>query len=284
MASGNGTVVVSYVSAPHAGYLKLFRAYAGSVLYILGREFISEFVPLVRHLPGVEPGEAAEMVRSLGIFSDVRVLTKEMLNDFQPAVVVMPDDDVSHAVAERYFHGSDARFDGRWKLRWDWGSSQKKMVPDGRTVTRGEFERRVMGEAFASAAKSSDWWRQVGAVLVRDGVILLAAYNKHLPNEHTAYHYGDPRSLFEQGVGIEVSVSGHAEVLLLATAARQGICTRGCELFVSTFPCPPCAYPVSYSGICRLYYAEGYALLNAADALDARQIEIIRVDMTHTPS
>lgn len=280
MNSTTDRALVAYVPVPHAGYLKFFRAYPGSVLYVLGDEFIQEFPSLVRHLPGAMPGEVQAMVRALGIFSDVRILTLANIAAVQRSHIVMPDEDVSRALAEQYFAESDIAFDGRWRLRWDWGSSQKKLDPGGRRVTCSEFEREMMGRTITIAGRSPDWWRQVGAMLSKDGTVLLAACNKHQPSEQSAYLYGDPRSNFEQGVGIEVSVSGHAEVLLLAEAARRGIKTEGCELYVNIFPCPPCAYPVSHSGIYRLYYAEGYSLLHAADALDARNIEIVRVDMT----
>lgn len=273
-------VLVAYVPTPHAGYLKFFRAYARSILYVLGKDFIRQFPSLVRHLPGAEPEEVQAMVRALGIFPDVRILTPESLETIRPLRIVMPDEDVSHALAEKHLADASVTFDGSWRLRWDWGSVQKSRRPEGeRVITSDELHRSLAHRALKLADRSPDWWRQVGALLVRDGEVLLAAFNRHVPSEQSAYCYGDPRSQFEAGRSIEVSDAMHAEMGLAAEALQRGICTEGCDVFVSTFPCPPCAYPWAHSGIKRLFYIDGYSLVSAAETLDAKDVEIVRVDI-----
>lgn len=277
--------LISYVPSPHAGYLKLFRRYPGSTLYVLGEELIKEFKPLVKNLPAITPSEAASMVRSLDIFARVRILTQATcLEPPSLGEIVMPDEDISHALAKEYFKDKEVTFDGSWRLRWDWGTSQKNERPaNERLVSVEEFDREIMRKGSKMAAKSSDWWRQVAALLVKDGKILVAAYNKHMPSEHSAYLFGDPRSNFDQGVSIEVSIASHAERRVQAIAARDGVSTSGCDLYVTTFPCPPCAYAWAESGIRRLYYRDGYSALEGANALSAYDIEIIRVEMEDTP-
>ncbi|MFA6969714.1 MAG: deaminase, partial [Candidatus Paceibacterota bacterium] len=250
--------VIAYVASPHAGYLKFFREYEGSVLYVLGDELIRKFPSLVRHLPGVAPEESQKMIQALGIFSDVRILTPSELYNLRYSRIVMPDEDVSHALAKDYFTDALVEFDGRWRLRWDWGATQKNRRPEGeRVVSVDELDRELMRSAFREADRSPDWWRQIGALLVKDGIILLAAFNQHVPHEQSVYCYGDPRSNFEPGQCIEVSSAAHAEMVLLRTAAARGICTAGCDLCVTTFPCPPCAGPWSFAGLRRLYYTDG---------------------------
>ncbi len=276
-------ILIAYVPTPHAGYLKLFQAYKESVLYVLGGEFIQQFNSLVRHLPGVAPEESQKMIRALNIFADVRVLTMTEINDVnfrQSHNIVMPDEDVSHALAEKYLSYASVVFDGSWRLRWDWGSVQKGRIPEGeRNVSLYEFDRIFIRQAFAGANRSPDWWRQVGALLVKEKKVILAAFNQHVPNEQSAYHYGDPRSQFEVGERIDFSGSLHAEMGLLAEAARRGISTEGSDLYVTTFPCPSCAYSLARTGIKRLFYAEGYSLVAGAEALEAGNVEIIRVEM-----
>lgn len=273
--------LVAYVPAPHGGYLKLFRAYAGSILYILGDEFIQQFPSLVRNLPGIKPEEAQQMIRSLGIFSDVRILSWANIEGVRQMDVSMPDEDVSHALAKNHFAGTAVTYDGSWRLRWDWGSVQKARRPEGeRVISVDELDRELMRRAFGIATRSPNWWRQIGALLVKNGEVLLAACNQDVPNEQSAYLYGDPRSVFDQpGQCLEVSGSIHAEMVLMAEAARRGISTKDCSLYSSTFPCPPCAYNWSFSGISRLYYADGYSLVAGAEALQAKDVEIIRVEM-----
>ncbi len=276
-------VLIAYVPTPHAGYLKLFRAYKGSILYVLGKEFVQQFPSLVRNLPGVAPEESQKMIQALNIFADVRVLTMAEMNDvdfWQSHNIIMPDEDVSHALVEKYFTNTSVVFDNSWRLRWDWGEVKKERRPEGeRKVSLYGLDRALMRQAFDGANRSPDWWRQVGALLVKDKEILLAAFNRHVPNEQSAYHYGDPRSQFEAGKCIDVSGALHAEIGILAEAARRGISTKGNDLYVTTFPCPPCAHAWAFTGIRRLFYVEGYSLVAGAEVLEAGNVDIIRVEM-----
>ncbi|MHB8914141.1 MAG: deoxycytidylate deaminase [Minisyncoccota bacterium] len=265
---------------PHAGYLKFFRAHAGGVLYVLGKDLIQQFPSLVRNLPGVTPEESKRMIQALGIFSRVCVLTSENLNVIQSSDVTMPDEDVSRSLAERYFARGRVSFDASWRLRWDWKSLTVSHRPEGeRVVSFDELDRNLMRLAFGHADRSPDWWRQVGALLVKERNILLAAFNRHVPSEQSAYHYGDPRSSFEAGQRIDVSGALHAEIGIIAEAARRGISMEGCDLYVTTFPCPPCAYACACTGIRRLYYADGYSLIAGAETLEANGVEIVHVEM-----
>ena len=274
-------VLIAYVSTPHAGYLELFRKYAGGVLYVLGYEYQRQFPALVRHLPGILPEEAKSMIQALGVFSDVRILSSRTLPDvLQAKSIVMPDEDVSHAFAKKYLAKSKVFFDGCWRLRWDWGATQKNRRPeDERMVSADELDRELMNRAFRESAASPDWWRQIGALLAKNGEVLLTAFNRHVPSDQSAYCYGDPRSNFEQGQCIELSGALHAEAGIVAEAVKLGISMKNCDLYVTTFPCPACAYLCAFTGIRRLYYATGYSLVVGAETLQAKGVEIIRVEM-----
>ena len=278
--------VVAYVPSPHRGYVELFKAYEGGMLYILGMRLASEFPSLTRHLPANKPEQVAVMVESLNIFGRIKILRPDNILEVRKVPhIIMPDEDVSHALAEKYFAGQSVHFDGAWRLRWDWGSVQHKRQPQGQQIiSRLEFDREMMGQAFKAAERSSDWWRQIGALLVKDGKVMLVAFNKHFPSEQSPYLYGDPRSLFEAGQSIEMSSALHAEAGIVSAAADRGISTRGCDLYVTTFPCPGCAYLCANSGLRRVFYVEGYSLIEGADALRSRNIEIIRVELENPPS
>jgi dCMP deaminase len=273
------TVLVAYVPAPHSGYLKLFRKYTGGILYILGEDFIQKFPSLVRHLPGVKPEEARRMIGALDIFSDVRVLTFADIDTVRRSAIIMPDEDVSRVFAKEYFAEATVVFDDCWRLRWDWGATQKKRRPGAEgAITRERFDQDIIRSAFRLATRSPDWWRQIGALLVREGEVLIATFNRHVPCEQSAYLEGDPRSNFEQGQYIECSSALHAEAGIVAEAARRGLSMDGCYLYVTTFPCPPCAYLCAHTGIRRLYYADGYSLVAGAETLQANDVEIIHVE------
>ncbi|MCH7597621.1 hypothetical protein IID27_01065 [Patescibacteria group bacterium] len=273
-------IIVSYVPSPHRGYIEFFRKYEGGVLYVMGSELIKEHTSLVRNLPANTPEDVVRMLRSLGIFSEVHVLKSEGIRALMSeSSLVMPDEDVSHALAEKYFKGTLIHYESVW-LRWDWGSSRKKNAPiEHRAVTYKELDRELMGRAYEQSEKSSDWWRQVGAIAVKDGAILFGAFNRHQPSEHTPYLVGDPRSHFEPGESIEMSSALHAEVGIISAAARNGVCLEGASLYITTFPCPPCAYAIANSGIKHVYYAEGYSLLGAQEVLIPKGVELVHVRM-----
>ena len=193
--------------------------------------------------------------------------------------VTMPDEDVCHELAQRYLGGCDVRFD-RTFLRWDRVNTLIKRIPAGdRAIVAGTMDRELMGSAFAEAQKSSDWWRQVGAVLVRDGQVILAAHNRHLPTDYTPYIDGDPRNAFFKGVNIELGTVLHAEKALICEAARRGIATDGSRLYVTTYPCPPCAKAIAVCGIRRCYYSDGYAMLDGEQVLHDAGVETVFVPM-----
>jgi dCMP deaminase len=134
-----------------------------------------------------------------------------------------------------------------------------------------------MGVAMKEAQKSPDWWRQVGSVIVKNGEIIFSGYNKHKPTEQTSYINGDPRSNFDAGKNIEVSIALHGEAGLIATAAREGISLQGASIYVTTFPCPNCAMLIMQSGIKKVYYKDGYSLLHAEEMFQSAGIEIVQV-------
>lgn len=58
---------------------------------------------------------------------------------------------------------------------------------------------------------------------------------------------------------IEFSRSIHAEMDALLSAAREGITTDGCDLYVTTYPCHSCARHLVAAGIRNVFFVEPYA-------------------------
>jgi len=70
---------------------------------------------------------------------------------------------------------------------------------------------------------------------------------------------------------LEFSRAVHAEMAAVFAAARKGVSTVGCRLFVTTFPCHYCARGLVAAGIAEVQYVEPYpksqALALHADAI-----------------
>ncbi len=96
-----------------------------------------------------------------------------------------------------------------------------------------EFMQLALAEARAAAIRREV---PIGAVIVRDGVVLARAGNR-------VEELADP--------------TAHAELLAIREAAAR----RGeprlvdCDLYVSLEPCPMCAAAISFARLRRLYFA-----------------------------
>lgn len=272
--------VVAFVASLHGGYLRFFREYADADCFIFGEALIAAYPELVRHLPGAAPRDTQRMLQALSIFRSVHVIEPSGIGGLAAYEgIILPDEQVSRAFAADYLAGCPVAFDNTWRLRWEWESTQKSQPVDSVRSTSVHSHQQFMRRAVTCAQMSPDWWRNVGAVLVRDGNVVLEAYNDHLPNEQSAYVEGDPRSSFEPGKCIDRTLALHAEMSILAEAARQGISTSGCDLYVSTFPCPPCANALAKSGIRRLFFQDGYSLVAGLASLQSRGISVVRVSL-----
>ena len=265
----------------HAGYEALFDRHADAdEVLLLGTSFADDFPVLRKEIRALAPDVAAGYLVASGRFESVRVVERDTLTAALVGdVVVVPDEGIMHAVMEP--HTSQAIVWERTFLRWDrsWSLAGKPPSYDG-SISVSELDRALMLQAADEAGLSSDWWRQVGAVAVRDGEVLGTAHNAHRPTEYTPYLNGDPRNDFSRGVHMELSTAIHAEATLIGRAARSGTALAGADLYVSTFPCPGCARLVAEAGFRRCFFAGPYAVLDGDDVLRAAGVELIWVDLT----
>ncbi|MEU7321631.1 deaminase [Streptomyces griseoviridis] len=277
-----------YLPVLHSGYEALLTRHADSdEILVLGSGFHTVFPKLAKEIRALSPERAAAHARLVVPGTPVRVLEPGGLPAALDAdLVVLPDEEIMHRLVE--LPGSPGRAEVRFEptfLRWDreWSRATRPARFDGR-ISRTALDRRLMARAQGEARRSSDWWRQVGAVAARDGRVLATAFNHHHPTEYAPYVDGDPRNDFSRGLRPDLSTAIHAEASLIARAARQGLELAGAELFVSTFPCPACARLVVESGFLRCYFAGPYSMLDGEGVLRAGGVELVWVDMDPEPA
>ena len=275
-------VLLAYVPVLHEGYRDFFSRYSFVAgFYLFGTSLIERFDPLSKDIRALPPHLIKKAVESWDIFKEVWIAdesTLRILNQEQ-AFVVMPDEDVCHLVAEKYLPECQTEFFLVF-LRWDSQRVLAKIeVPCDEVVKVSEFAAKVMKLAQSEAQKSPDWWRQIGAVVVKGGEILLVTFNRHIPSANHVWAFGDPRVNFKKGVHFELSPALHAEAAIVAESAKRGLSINGADLYVTTFPCPPCARVVAYSGIKNLFFLEGYSVYDGVDVLRACGTKIIRLEM-----
>jgi dCMP deaminase len=193
------------------------------------------------------------------------------------STVVMPNEDISHVIQQK-LSGINIVFDDAF-LRWDWSqTTTPKSLDDGQfPVTTDEKDRVFMAHALLQASGSSDVWRQVGAIIPYGDNKSLTGFNMHMPTNNTHYALGDPRLNMTPGESPEICSAIHAEALVISTAAKEGIALEGKSIYTTTFPCPVCARLIAKSGIKKVFFKEGYSVLDAADILVYEGVKIFQV-------
>lgn len=276
------SIIIAYIPVLHQGYLNFLNHNLDGTekIFLFNSEQIKKFRSIVKDIRGIEPELMAKVLKTLFDKPEIRLLDEVAIDEIKNSVaeIITPEDETFEPLVRNLFVNHKITTDPVF-LRWDKkrSISRTDITPDEH-VSSDIFDQKIMAEAHKTAKKSSDWWRQVAGILISaDGEILIKACNRHVPHDYQHYSDGDPRSEFQSGENIETSTSVHAESEVVAEAAKQGIRVDGCSLYVTTFPCPVCAKLVARAGIRKVYYQEGYALLDGENVLKSAGVKIIRV-------
>jgi dCMP deaminase len=295
--------VVAYIPVLHDGYRRFLAAHAAERrLFVVGRELHFEDRSLAKDIRALDAELVAAAVAAWGVCAEVGVLDvagAERLAG-EGVEITLPAEDVSYRIVERFFARCAVRYDTVF-LRWDKTRSAQLLVPGaarrvsvspraagargagagGGAGASGEdaLLAQLAAAAEEQAGESIDWWRRVGAAIRFADGSLAATCNEHLPHRLSAYAAGDPRASFFKGVHLELGTAVHAEARLIAAAAREGRSTDGAVLYVTDFPCPPCAKLIAGAGVARLYFQAGYAVLDGQDVLAAAGVEVVQVQV-----
>lgn len=135
---------------------------------------------------------------------------------------------------------------------------------------QGLLDRRYMRMAFIWSENSYCKRRKVGALLVKDKMIISDGYN------------GTP-SGFENVCEDENNITKpyvlHAEANAITKVARSNNSSEGATLYVTSSPCIECAKLIIQAGIRRVVYAENYRLSDGLDLLKRANIELVSVEI-----
>lgn len=270
--------LILYVPALHAGYVSLFKKHKDAHVFVLGKTFIENYPRLNRDIRALAPEEASKAIESLKVVSSVSILEVvdvPSLSKFTE--FVMAEDEVTDAFSKEYLRERNIQTETTF-LRWDITAASKELpVIADRTISVDIFDQELMLKAKIEASKSSDWWRQIGGVLVQNGKVLYSGHTRYFPSDQALNIFGTPRSGVDFGERPDLYISMHAEADLIAQAAGAGTPTRGASVYVSTFPCINCAFLLARAGIAKVYYAEGYSKLDSAGVLRSAEIQMIQV-------
>lgn len=275
----NKGVLILDIPVPHKGYVDLLRSHAdGSIekLYLVGEDLLAT-LELPREIRANDPETTRRMLLGLELPFKIGILDSEGVSSLPSSGIYTARDLVSRRLRERYFSDAQVTEEDVF-LRWDANnvSADRPSMVDEETAD--PFHVAMMRRARELSDNSSDWWRRVGVVAVRDGQILLEAYNQALPTDNKPYIDGNPRDHTIPGTLGSLVSTVHAEQALTAkAAARLDISLSGTDVYLNSFPCPPCATSLGLAGISRCFTDGGNAYLDAAETLKALGIKTFSV-------
>lgn len=273
-------VIVTYIPVLHEGYRRFFANHPeAKELYLFGEDIIANYDHLIKDIRKLKPELIQAAIQSWNLFERVHILTTASIQKLQneQTTLVVSDDDLSTELVQAYFTHNPIQVDTIF-LRWDKKKSiEPVQISPDIEISETDFDKTYIQLAQTEGQKSRDWWRRIGALVVKNGEIILQAHNIYTPSEQIANDEGDPRGNFSAGIHLESSLALHAEAYLVAQAAKQGISLQGTEVYCDTFPCPPCAKQLAYSGISKLFYRNGYAVLDGERILKSQGVKIVFV-------
>lgn len=132
-----------------------------------------------------------------------------------------------------------------------------------------ELDRRYLRMAQIWSENSYCTRRQVGALIVKDKMIISDGYN------------GTPsgfENVCEGEDGLTKPYVLHAEANAITKIARSGNNSDGATLYVTDAPCIECSKLIIQAGIKRVIYAKDYRLQEGIDLLCRAGIEVLQLE------
>ncbi len=279
-------VAVAYIPVLHKGYLDFIaelEAEGVRELWLIGDDILESHDELdyINRKDRLRAVPVHMIQKTLETLTRMKfdVLDKDSIASLEAEVIVTPREDIGEVVVEHYFADKEVDYRSVFVRRDNHALRDKKAPVADQVVTADEFSKQIWSDVLAEAERSADWYRQVGAALVKDGEVVYVTHNEHMPEEQISNIEGDARTLFKRGIHINYVTSAHAEVAAIGTAAKEGIKTEGAELFVTDFPCPYCARLIAKAGIAKVYFLRGYAVLDGDDFLKDAGVEVVQVKL-----
>lgn len=129
-----------------------------------------------------------------------------------------------------------------------------------------KFDLRYLEMARIWAQNSYCQRRQVGALVVKNGMIISDGYN------------GTPsgfENICEDDNGVTKPYVLHAEANAITKLARSNNNSDGSTIYITASPCIECAKLIIQSGIKRVVYGEKYRLMDGIELLERAGIEVV---------
>lgn len=145
---------------------------------------------------------------------------------------------------------------------------EKSKYPYG--TKQPQFDRRYLQMAKIWAKNSYCKRRQVGALIVKERMIISDGYN------------GTPsgfENICEDESGKTKPYVLHAEANAITKVAKSSNSSEGATLYVTSSPCMECSKLIIQAGIRRVVYCDEYHNLDGIELLKRAGIEVVKIEI-----
>ena len=139
-----------------------------------------------------------------------------------------------------------------------------------KTDKQHELDKRYLRMASIWAENSYCKRRQVGALIVKDQMIISDGYN------------GTPsgfENVCEEDKNVTLPYVLHAEANAITKVAASSNSSKGATIYVTSAPCIECSKLIIQSGIVRVVYSEKYRTEEGCDLLKKANIQVDFIDL-----
>jgi len=145
--------------------------------------------------------------------------------------------------------------------------------------TTDELDKKMIARAKEIRQSSNCWLDPAGSVFVIDGNILVESAS-------TSFNHSECREIPIDFKDLELISnermlfcdSLHSERMGISQAAKNGISLEGSTMYVTKFPCRPCAQSAIAAGITTIVFEKGsYGLIETVDLFDGNKITLKKV-------
>ncbi len=133
-----------------------------------------------------------------------------------------------------------------------------------------QFDKRYLEMALIWAKNSYCIRRQVGALIVKEKMIISDGYN------------GTPsgfENICEDENGLTKPYVLHAEANAITKVAKSNNSSENATLYITTSPCMECSKLIIQSGIIRVVFCDKYHNEDGLRLLEKANIEIVYVEL-----
>ncbi len=134
-----------------------------------------------------------------------------------------------------------------------------------------QFDRSYLEMAHVWAKNSYCKRRQVGALIVKNRMIISDGYN------------GTPsgfENICEDEHGLTKPYVLHAEANAITKVAKSNNSSEGATLYITSSPCVECAKLIIQSGIVRVVYSNEYRITDGIELLKKAGVETIYMNLS----